>query len=43
MHTCVLAVKDTSVVVIFFVSVNFYFSMFLGMVITANEFETKEI
>ena len=27
MHTCVLAVKDTSVVVIFFVSVNFYFSI----------------
>ena len=30
MHTCVLAVTDTSVVVIFFVSVNVYFSIVFG-------------
>lgn len=43
MHTCVLAVTDTSVVVIFLSQLMFIFPLFLGKVINAEEFETKQI
>ena len=43
MHTCVLAVTDTSVAVIFLSQLMFIFPLFSGMVINAKEFETKEI
>ena len=41
--TRVSAVTDTSVVVIFLSQLMFIFPLFLGMVINAKEFETKEI
>ena len=45
MHTCVLAVTDTSVAVIFLSQsqLMFIFPLFSGMVINAKELETKEI
>ena len=43
MHTCVLAVTDKSVAVIFLSQLMFIFPLFSGMAINAKEFETKEI